>query len=141
MWIISFIDLLNQWIQRELLILGGTWLVPSTNGFPKLQEPVLPGCFLRAKAIGLMPMIDQVCEIILDYVLVARQEKLTLSCLGGERRQDNRCLCWWSWVPSLQWHQGASTTSFGWNTSFLWRLYPFHLFSNTWRNSTLVHND
>jgi len=26
------------------------------------QEPVLPGCFLRAKAIGLMPMIDQVCE-------------------------------------------------------------------------------
>ena len=25
-----------------------------------IQEPVLPGCFLRAKAIGLMPMIDQV---------------------------------------------------------------------------------
>ena len=25
-----------------------------------VQEPVLPGCFLRAKAIGLMPMIDQV---------------------------------------------------------------------------------
>lgn len=24
------------------------------------QEPVLPGCFLRARAIGLMPMIDQV---------------------------------------------------------------------------------
>ncbi|KAG6575308.1 Soluble inorganic pyrophosphatase 1, partial [Cucurbita argyrosperma subsp. sororia] len=24
-----------------------------------MQEPVLPGCFLRAKAIGLMPMIDQ----------------------------------------------------------------------------------
>ncbi|KAF5953791.1 hypothetical protein HYC85_006647 [Camellia sinensis] len=24
-----------------------------------IQEPVLPGCFLRAKAIGLMPMIDQ----------------------------------------------------------------------------------
>lgn len=24
-----------------------------------LQEPVLPGCFLRARAIGLMPMIDQ----------------------------------------------------------------------------------
>ncbi|KEH42357.1 soluble inorganic pyrophosphatase [Medicago truncatula] len=27
-----------------------------------MQEPVLPGCFLRAKAIGLMPMIDQVSE-------------------------------------------------------------------------------
>ncbi|KAF3789525.1 Soluble inorganic pyrophosphatase [Nymphaea thermarum] len=25
-----------------------------------MQEPVLPGCFLRAKAIGLMPMIDQI---------------------------------------------------------------------------------
>ncbi|KAH9626409.1 hypothetical protein KSS87_009095, partial [Heliosperma pusillum] len=24
-----------------------------------MQEPVLPGCFLRIKAIGLMPMIDQ----------------------------------------------------------------------------------
>ncbi|XXG75108.1 hypothetical protein AAC387_Pa07g3688 [Persea americana] len=24
-----------------------------------MQEPALPGCFLRAKAIGLMPMIDQ----------------------------------------------------------------------------------
>ncbi|KAK6943700.1 Inorganic pyrophosphatase [Dillenia turbinata] len=24
-----------------------------------MQEPVFPGCFLRAKAIGLMPMIDQ----------------------------------------------------------------------------------
>eukprot|EP00245_Coleochaete_scutata_P018493 TRINITY_DN964_c0_g1_i1.p1 TRINITY_DN964_c0_g1~~TRINITY_DN964_c0_g1_i1.p1 ORF type:complete len:205 (-),score=39.96 TRINITY_DN964_c0_g1_i1:438-1052(-) len=24
-----------------------------------MQEPVMPGCFLRARAIGLMPMIDQ----------------------------------------------------------------------------------
>nr|XP_027101537.1 soluble inorganic pyrophosphatase 1-like [Coffea arabica] len=24
-----------------------------------MQEPVLPGCFLRARAVGLMPMIDQ----------------------------------------------------------------------------------
>ncbi|XP_075109225.1 soluble inorganic pyrophosphatase PPA1-like [Nicotiana tabacum] len=24
-----------------------------------MQEPVLPGCFLRARTIGLMPMIDQ----------------------------------------------------------------------------------
>ncbi|PWA96108.1 hypothetical protein CTI12_AA043500 [Artemisia annua] len=24
-----------------------------------MQEPILPGCFLRAKAIGLMPMIEQ----------------------------------------------------------------------------------
>ncbi|XP_064987496.1 soluble inorganic pyrophosphatase 4-like [Musa acuminata AAA Group] len=25
-----------------------------------IKEPVIPGCFIRAKAIGLMPMIDQV---------------------------------------------------------------------------------
>ncbi|XP_039051531.1 soluble inorganic pyrophosphatase 1-like [Hibiscus syriacus] len=24
-----------------------------------MQEPVLPGCFLRARALGLLPMIDQ----------------------------------------------------------------------------------
>ncbi|KAL0758207.1 hypothetical protein Bca101_095875 [Brassica carinata] len=28
-----------------------------------MQEPVLPGCFLRARAIGLMPMIDQVFHL------------------------------------------------------------------------------
>jgi inorganic pyrophosphatase len=28
-----------------------------------MQEPVVPGCFLRAKAIGLMPMIDQVVDV------------------------------------------------------------------------------
>jgi inorganic pyrophosphatase len=31
-----------------------------------MQEPVLPGCFLRAKAIGLMPMIDQACILSLN---------------------------------------------------------------------------
>jgi len=30
------------------------------HSFLLKQEPVLPGCFLRARAIGLMPMIDQV---------------------------------------------------------------------------------
>ena len=28
------------------------------------QEPVLPGCFCRARAIGLMPMIDQVNKFL-----------------------------------------------------------------------------
>ncbi|KAL6290611.1 hypothetical protein ACE6H2_008121 [Prunus campanulata] len=28
-----------------------------------MQEPVLPGCFLRARAIGVMPMIDQIFEL------------------------------------------------------------------------------
>ena len=31
----------------------------SNVTFVSVQEPVIPGCFLRAKAIGLMPMIDQ----------------------------------------------------------------------------------
>jgi inorganic pyrophosphatase len=53
-----------------------------------MQEPVLPGCFLRARAIGLMPMIDQVlcqpfvaltffcfCPVIFheDYWLLSRR--------------------------------------------------------------------
>ncbi|WJZ82142.1 hypothetical protein VitviT2T_001927 [Vitis vinifera] len=29
-----------------------------------MQEPVVPGCFLRARAIGLMPMIDQVMSFL-----------------------------------------------------------------------------
>lgn len=49
---------------------------------------------------------------------------LTLICSGWERWQDNRCLCWWSWVPAFQWHQRAPTSSFGWDTSLFWRLYP-----------------
>ncbi|KAL5232469.1 hypothetical protein ABZP36_031245 [Zizania latifolia] len=28
-----------------------------------MQEPVIPGCFLRARAIGLMPMIDQARQL------------------------------------------------------------------------------
>ncbi|GJN36289.1 hypothetical protein PR202_gb25136 [Eleusine coracana subsp. coracana] len=31
-----------------------------------MQEPVIPGCFLRAKAIGVMPMIDQNSPNFLD---------------------------------------------------------------------------
>ena len=38
-----------------------------------MQEPVLPGCFLRARAIGLMPMIDQVCPCIFRPVVVEKK--------------------------------------------------------------------
>ncbi|GER43654.1 soluble inorganic pyrophosphatase [Striga asiatica] len=31
-----------------------------------MQEPVVPGCFLRARAIGLMPMIDQIIAVCAD---------------------------------------------------------------------------
>lgn len=37
----------------------------TTSFYEQIQEPVLPGCFLRAKAIGLMPMIDQACILSL----------------------------------------------------------------------------
>ena len=36
-----------------------------------MQEPVVPGCFLRAKAIGLMPMIDQVPSLFRSACLLA----------------------------------------------------------------------
>ncbi|KAE9447833.1 hypothetical protein C3L33_20266, partial [Rhododendron williamsianum] len=37
----------------------------TTSFYEQIQEPVLPGCFLRAKAIGLMPMIDQAYDKII----------------------------------------------------------------------------
>ncbi|PHT39691.1 Soluble inorganic pyrophosphatase [Capsicum baccatum] len=39
-----------------------------------MQEPVLPGCFLRARAIGLMPMIDQDIDF-LDYVVLDKKNE------------------------------------------------------------------
>ncbi|KAJ0097623.1 hypothetical protein Patl1_28960 [Pistacia atlantica] len=35
-----------------------------------MQEPVLPGCFLRCRAIGLMPMIDQVKRILISLPII-----------------------------------------------------------------------
>ncbi|KAL0684012.1 hypothetical protein Bca4012_050860 [Brassica carinata] len=43
-----------------------------------MQEPVLPGCFLRARAIGLMPMIDQMTRS-LRYVLMILSISITLT--------------------------------------------------------------
>ena len=44
--------------------------LPDTilNQIPLVQEPVLPGTFLRARAIGLMPMIDQVSSLCAQLV-------------------------------------------------------------------------
>lgn len=57
--------------------------------FKHLQEPVLPGCFLRAKAIGLMPMIDQVEKddkiYFLSQLLLNLELILTLINTGRER--------------------------------------------------------
>ena len=58
------------------------------------QEPVLPGCFLRARAIGLMPMIDQVCirHQTLHLQTSSRREKdkidLLLGFLGQGEKDD-----------------------------------------------------
>ena len=43
-----------------LLIYCGVW--------KNSQEPILPGCFLHSKAIGVMPMIDQVFYILNSYM-------------------------------------------------------------------------
>lgn len=42
----------------------------------RVQEPVLPGTFLRARAIGLMPMIDQVYQFGLDASVIGNSENL-----------------------------------------------------------------
>jgi inorganic pyrophosphatase len=44
-----------------------------------MQEQVVPGCFLRARAIGLMPMIDQVKS---HHVLAFFLERGNSSILG-----------------------------------------------------------
>jgi len=49
-----------------------------------------------------------------------------ISMAGRERWQNHSCLCWWSWVSSLQGYQGASTTPPCWDPSVFWGLYPFY---------------
>lgn len=59
------------WLLRFEREFGFSSLYPSFHCFfLSLQEPVIPGCFLRARAIGLMPMIDQVVFILVDPLLV-----------------------------------------------------------------------
>jgi len=52
------------------------------------QEPVLPGCFLRARAIGLMPMIDQVCPCIFRPVVV--EKKIRSVCYWDSWDRERR---------------------------------------------------
>lgn len=42
--------------------------IKNWKNFCYEQEPVLPGTFLRARAIGLMPMIDQVEVALYSYL-------------------------------------------------------------------------
>ena len=53
-----------------------------------MQEPVLPGCFLRARAIGLMPMIDQVCPCIFRPVVV--EKKIRSVCYWDSWDRERR---------------------------------------------------
>ncbi|KAK9050884.1 hypothetical protein SSX86_030147 [Deinandra increscens subsp. villosa] len=47
-------------IRREPILPGCFLRAKAIGVMPMIdQEPILPGCFLRAKAIGVMPMIDQ----------------------------------------------------------------------------------
>ena len=49
--------LLMMYVMFKPMRLFANWLTTE-------QEPVIPGCFLRARAIGLMPMIDQAWSIL-----------------------------------------------------------------------------
>lgn len=98
------------------------------NDMP-LQEPVIPGCFLRARPIGLMQMIDQVLPIYQKYLLnsACHWRSILLNSfawLGGKRWQDNCSMWWWSGISTPHYYQPASSSSPNWNPLLLWRLYP-----------------
>lgn len=107
------------------------------------QEPVLPGSFLRARAIGLMPMIDQVNDpfisliclqlsrfnksnvFILQIILSLKADaNLCIYAVGRKGWQNHSSMCRWPWIPPLYRHQGDSPTPSGWNSPILRGLYP-----------------
>lgn len=109
----------------------------STNWiWPIEQEPVVPGCFLRARAIGLMPMIDQVPLLICYnntnfkspiYHIIIMWNYVCLIHLGRERWQNYCSWCRRSRISSLQWYSPVTPSPSSWNPPFLWRLYPYFI--------------
>lgn len=62
------------------------------------QEPILPGSYLRARAIGLMPMIDQVVTLNNWFILVThlhkfRQPSIKKWIAQGERDDKIIAVC------------------------------------------------
>jgi inorganic pyrophosphatase len=78
-----------------------------------MQEPVIPGCFLRARAIGLMPMIDQgekddkiiaVCADDPEYRHYKDIKELPPHRLAEIRRFFEDCIHFivlYSWLPEF----------------------------------------
>ena len=99
----------------------------DTCFFPA-QEPVLPGTYLRARAIGLMPMIDQVrvrvCLALSFSIGSANSSCLKNHPTGREGRQNHCSMCGRPWVPALSGHQRAPPSPSSWNTALLRGLYP-----------------
>nr|XP_027072656.1 soluble inorganic pyrophosphatase 4 isoform X1 [Coffea arabica]XP_027072657.1 soluble inorganic pyrophosphatase 4 isoform X1 [Coffea arabica] len=59
-----------------------------------MQEPVLPGCFLRAKAIGVMPMIDQVQLSVTERTaLLSLQNDPNCFLIQGEKDDKIIAVC------------------------------------------------
>ena len=59
-----------------------------------MQEPVLPGCFLRAKAIGVMPMIDQVQLSVTERTaLLSLQNDPNCFVIQGEKDDKIIAVC------------------------------------------------
>ncbi|KAG0481112.1 hypothetical protein HPP92_011970 [Vanilla planifolia] len=57
-----------------------------------MQEPVLPGCFLRARAIGLMPMIDQVCYSMSTKLNVDISNFSYMNCVVMTGEKDDKII-------------------------------------------------
>lgn len=121
----------STWFCRFLLFpFNLKWLIVNGSCGHVFQEPVLPGCFLRARAIGLMPMIDQVITILSPHwILQLKHGSVLLNAhtfgidnAGWEGWQDHCCLCWRSRVPPFQGHQRTPTPQIGWNPSVFWGL-------------------
>lgn len=87
--------------------------------------------FFRVAFSGLKQLV--LCPWLIRYFSMVKSKFCVpnLPCInssqntGRKGRQDNCCLCWWSWIQALYWYQWAATPSFGWDTSLLWGLYPF----------------
>lgn len=105
------------------------------------QEPILPGCFLRARAIGVMPMIDQV-----RYRLFSKNYKILLTNLlifvdtmnQGEKDDKIIAVCaddpeyrHYSDIKELPPHRLAEIRRF-FEDCILWKLNYYYYYYKCW---------
>lgn len=87
----------HSYIYRSL-IKRRNWIMPTyLYDFLRVwwtQEPVLPGSFLRARAIGLMPMIDQEMIWLNSYLCIEHCRKFSAKfiCISVRDRKASHAL-------------------------------------------------